>query len=304
MIEEVNEMAKKPESNVFKTALLFEGGSMRASYTCAVAVRLLELGIYFDKVYSVSAGSSNCVNYLSRDIWRTKESFTGFIGGPDIGNYKTMLLGKGLFNAHYIYQEAGLPGGVLPYDFQTFQENPADCCVVSFDRDTGEDLYFTKKDMPTLNDLMVRVRASSTLPIVMPAPKVAGHVCYDGGFATGGGLPLRKIEADGYDRVVVIRTRKRGYRKSEGGAWAKRYFWNKPLMRDAVLTRWTRYNEACDLLDQWEKDGRAWVFYADDITVDGTERDVALLERNYQAGYAQILRDMPSLLEYVEAGEA
>ena len=41
-------MTKTLESNVFKTALLFEGGSMRAAYTCAVAAELLEQGIYFD----------------------------------------------------------------------------------------------------------------------------------------------------------------------------------------------------------------------------------------------------------------
>ena len=296
-------MAQKLESNVFKTALLFEGGSMRAAYTSAVAVWLLEQGVYFDKVYGVSAGSSNTVNYLSRDIWRTMESFTDFIGLSDVGGTKTLLQGKGIFNAHYIYQEAGQPDGIIPYDFQTFMDNPADLCVLSFDADTGEDLYFTKKDMPTLDDLMIRVRASSTLPAAMPAPVVEGRTCYDGGFAVGGGLPIEKIAADGYDRMVVVRTRRRGYRKYDKNEWAKQYFWRKPMMREAMLTRSERYNQACDLLDEWEKAGRAFVFYCDDLTLSGTERDVAVLQANYDAGYAQICRDGADLLRYVEAGE-
>ena len=52
-------MTENLESNVFKTALLFEGGSMRGAYTCAVTAYLLEQGVYFDNVYGVSSGSSN-----------------------------------------------------------------------------------------------------------------------------------------------------------------------------------------------------------------------------------------------------
>lgn len=291
------------KSNVFSTALLFEGGSMRAAYTSAVATYLLEQGVYFDRVYGVSAGSSNTVNYLSRDVNRTATSFTTFMQDPNVGDWKTLLRHKGMFNAHYIYQEAGKPDGILPYDFEAFRANPARGCVVSFDRDTGEDLYFTKDDMPTLEALMVRVRASSTLPLFMPPPVVGDHVCYDGGFATGGGLPLAKLEADGVERVVVVRTRKRGYRKHDTYSWAKTFFWRRPRMRDAILTRSARYNEACDLLDRWEEEGRAYVFYCDDLTLSGTERDLGELQRNFDAGYAQIQRDFGALMAYVEEGE-
>lgn len=54
-------------SNVLHTALIFEGGGMRASYTAAVAVALLEAGIHIDWVAGISAGASNTANYISRD---------------------------------------------------------------------------------------------------------------------------------------------------------------------------------------------------------------------------------------------
>lgn len=287
-------------SNVFNTALLFEGGSMRGAYTSAVATYLLEQGIYFNQVYGVSAGSSNLVNYLSRDAWRTSVSFTEFMDDPRTGNLGTFLRGKGAFNAEYIYQQAGKPCGVIPFDFATFQQNPAQCCVFAIDRDTGEDLYFTKEDMSSLDRLTVMVRASSTLPMFMPAPVIDGHVCYDGGFAAGGGLPLAKIEADGFEHVVVVRTRKRGYRKNDHNEWARAFFREHPAMREAALTRSERYNESCDLLDEWEKDGRAYVFYCDDLTLSGTERDVKLLKENFQAGYDQVRRDWDALMSFVQ----
>lgn len=296
-------MAEELKSTVFKTALLFEGGSMRAAYTAPVAQWLLEQGVYFNKVYGVSAGSSNTVNYLSRDLWRTRVSFTDFLGDPKVGNAKTFLLHKGLLNAEYIYQQASLPESSFPFDFETFMANPADLCVVAFDRDTGEDLYFTKKDMPTLERLMLCVRASSTLPVMMPPPKIDGRTCYDGGFAVGGGLPLVKIDADGFDHMVVVRTRKRGYRREDGYGWAKAVYAHRPMLREALLKRAAHYNEAADLLDEWEKQGRAYVFYPEELTLSGTERDVELLKQNYDAGYAQIQREAESLMHFLEAAE-
>lgn len=296
-------MTEKLESNVFKTALLFEGGSMRAAYTCAVAAELLDQGIYFDNVYGVSAGSSNTVNYVSRDIERTVNSFTEFVRMQNIGDWKTFVQHKGFWNAHYIYQEAGLPDGPMPFDIDTFNASPAKATIFSFERDTGRDLYFRKDEMTTTEDLMLRVRASSTVPVFMPPPQVNGKYCYDGGFAVGGGLPLELIRNDGFDRVFVVRTRQRGYRKTGDNSWAKAFFARRPFMRDAVLTRNTRYNAACDLLDQWEREGRAYVFYCDELTLSGTERDYDELRRNYESGRAQIRREWGKLMEFLAQAE-
>ena len=291
------------ETNVNKTALLFEGGSLRAAYTCAVAAYLLEQDMHFANIYGVSAGSSNTVNYASRDIDRTVRSFTEITTLPDFGDWKTFLAHKGMFNAHYIYEEMGLPDGAMPFDMDTFLANPANVTVVAYERDTGRDLFFRKSEMSTLNDLMVRVRASSTLPVFMPPPRVNGMVCYDGGFAEGGGLPLQRIREDGFQKIVVVRTRKRGFRRELGGSWAKAFFWRRPYMRDAVLTRAPRYNAACDVLDEWERQGDAYVFYCDDLTLSGTERDPGELRRNFEAGYAQIKREWPRLMDFLEKAE-
>ena len=298
-------MTEKLESNVFKTALLFEGGSMRGAYTCAVTAYLLEQGVYFDNVYGVSSGSSNAVNYVSRDINRAVGSFTEFIALPNIGDWKTFLKHKGLFNAEYIYERAGLPTGPLPFDIDTFNASPAKATIAAFERDTGRDLFFRKDEMRTTAELMRRVRASSTVPLMMPPPKVNGRYCYDGGFAVGGGLPLEQIERDGFQKVFVVRTRKRGYRKPAGGnEWARAFFWRRPEMRDAMLTRNARYNAACDLLDEWEREGRAYVFYSEDLTLTGYERDYDAMWRNFESGYAQIVRDWGRLTAFLADAEA
>ena len=291
------------ENNVYKTALFFEGGSMRAAYTCAVAAYLLEQGIFFDNVYGVSAGSSNAVNYVSRDADRVIRSFTNFVDLPNIGDVKTFLQGKGLWNAHYIYQEAGLPDGAMPFDFDTFKANPAKTTIVAFERDTGRDRFFREYEMATIDDLMIRVRASSTLPLVMPSPCIDGRYYYDGGFAAGGGLPLKRIEEDGFEKALVVRTRPRGYRREQTYEWARVVFKHRPFLRDALLARAENYNAACDLLDEWERDGRAYVFYCDDLTLTGNERDFGALARNFESGYAQVQREWPAIMAYLEKAE-
>ena len=74
-------------------ALIIEGGGMRASYTAGAMATLLQRGINFGRVYGISAGSSHAVNYLSRDIPRTKASFVDLVDDPDFG-------GIGLFEIH------------------------------------------------------------------------------------------------------------------------------------------------------------------------------------------------------------
>lgn len=297
-------MARQLESNVFKCALLFEGGSMRASYTSAVAAWLLEQGVFFDNVYGVSAGSSNAVNYVSRDADRTIRSFTDFVGLPQVGSWKTFVQGKGYLSAHYIYEESGLPDAELPFDMETFKANPAHTTCVAFERDTGRDRYFRDWEMVTLEDLMIRVRASSTLPVIMPPPCIDGRYYYDGGFARGGGLPLQLIRDDGFQKMVVVRTRPRGFRREKGYGWAKLLLNHRPYLRDALLTRDAAYNAACDELDAMEAAGDAYVFYCDDLTISGMERDLASLARNFEAGYAQVKREWPAMLDFIERCEA
>ena len=69
-------------SSLDKTALIFEGGGMRASGTSPVVVKLLQEGVVFPHVSGISAGSSNTINYLGGDIERTKQCWVDFLADP------------------------------------------------------------------------------------------------------------------------------------------------------------------------------------------------------------------------------
>lgn len=288
------------ECNITDTALIFEGGGMRASYTCAVANILLEQGIYFNHVYGVSAGSSNAVNYVSRDEKREHGSFTTIANDPDFGGIKTFLQHKGMFNVAYLYGTIADAGGAMPFDFSTFNENPAEVTIAATERESGRTVYWSKRDFADLHELMIRVRASSTLPLVMPPPKIDGNYYYDGGLGENHGMLISQAERDGYERFFIVRTRQRGFRKPEApNPLAMALFWRRPAMR-AALRRWgPEYNETCSRIERLVDEGRAYVFYAEEMTAENSTGDYALLEKNYDAGYRQGMRELGDLKAFL-----
>jgi len=135
------------ENNVRDCALVFEGGGYRASYTAGIARVLLEQGISFDYVCGVSAGASHAVDYVSRDLRRTRMAFLGYDGAEKTGGVRSLLSGKGYFNADYLYEGAMLDG-FMPFDWDAFVANPARIRIQAFERDTGRTVTWTKDDMP------------------------------------------------------------------------------------------------------------------------------------------------------------
>ncbi len=287
---------------VHDVALVFEGGGMRASYTSAMASLLMEQGIGFDYVCGISAGSSNTVNFVSGDVKRTNISFTDFVLDPRFGGVKTWLQGKGLFSAKWIYQEAGKPEGPFPFDYASFAADPAEVGIQAFDRDTGETVVWGKKDMPSLGDTLIRVQASSSLPRAMPPVTIGGHVFYDGGLGEGAGIPIHMAEEAGYERMLVVLTRPRGYRKSAPGRLDRAIansFWGHPHVKKALLSRPDRYNAELDRLEELAKRGQACVVYADKMAVSSGTTDYEALVRSHADGAEQAERELPRVREFL-----
>lgn len=293
--------AEELAPNVPGVALVFEGGGMRASLTSAVVVRLIREGIRFPFVSGISAGSSNTANYLAQQAGRARRSFVEFANDPKLGNLRTFARGDGLFNAKYIYEETGLPDQALPFDWETFCTNPAERRFGAFDADSGEQVWWSQKDFHEMNDLMVRVRASSTMPVLMPPVHLDGRVYVDGALGPSGGIPIDVAEASGYEKFFVVLTRERGYvkRQERFPAFYRRYFRRHPAVADALEQRWRRYNATRELLFELEQEGKAYLFVPERMPVSNGERKVRKLRAAHELGLAQIDRELPRLREFL-----
>lgn len=290
-----------PTTPVPDVALIFEGGGMRASYTAAVVATLLAQDIRLGWVAGISAGSSNLANYLSHDADRARRSFVEFAADPRFGNLGTFLSGQGLFNAAYIYEQTSAPDQALPFDFETFRANPAQRRIGAFECDTGRTVYWTESDVATLPDLMRRVRASSTMPMIMPAVPLDGHVYVDGALGPGGGIALDRAVAEGFTRFFVVLTQPRAYVKKPTSApavyrtWFRRY----PAVAEALAVRHRNYNRTREQLFDLESSGQALLFLPDRMPVDNGTRDVAKLRASFEAGLAQSRQELPRWRDFL-----
>jgi predicted patatin/cPLA2 family phospholipase len=282
-------------ATITDTALIFEGGGMRASATAGVVVTLLEQGIFFKDVYGISAGSSHTVNYISRDLRRSRESFVEFMGTPGVSGLGSFVHGKGYFNSDLIYQQGGAPDGPLPFDFDTFMNSTSDMHIEAYNATHNCTVRWNKGCVNDLHDVMTRVQASSTLPFFMPPVNLDGDVYFDGGLGDSWGIALHSAMEDGYTRFFIVRTQERGYRKSHTRASLAVHLalHSYPQLYSRNLARWQEYNKLCDEIEALELYGAAYTYYPDKMLVKNTTTDIVLLHQSYDLGYEQAQRELP-----------
>lgn len=279
------------------TALVFEGGGMRGAFTAGIVATLIEEGIDFPHVSGISAGSSNTVNYVSRDAKRAHDTFTTVADSPEFGGFRHWIEGRGMFNVDYLYDEIAQPDGDAPLDLDTFLANPAEVRIGAFNATRGEEVWFTKDDMRTVEEVGRCVRASSTLPIIMPTVTIDGDTYVDGALGPNGGIPLDAPMRDGYRKFFVVLTRPRDFVKTPtkpGVCSALRLtFPRLPSIAEAVARRTVAYNAARRKLFQLEEQGRALIVTPGDLGIDKMEMNVDRLEDAYDAGVARARADFP-----------
>ena len=289
-------------TNVDGCALVFEGGGYRAGYTAGMANVLLEEGIYFPFVCGLSAGASNTVDYLSRDQWRTHWAFTNIVADPRSGGRMSALRGEGYFNASFCYRGV-IEQGIAPFDWNTFVANPARMRIQSFERDTGRTVTWGKEDVNSVEELIDRVQASSTVPWLMTPMQLNGQTMLDGGLGKGAGLPLWMAEEAGYDKFLFLSTRPKGYRKEPFSGPARqvilRLTADYPHMQEALLTRAERYNAEMERIEKLARQGRCLIVHPDVMPVESTTLDLQRLEASYRMGHAQALRELPRWREFL-----
>lgn len=287
-------------NNIKDVALIFEGGGMRASYTSGFVNNLLENEIYFDYVAGISAGASLSVNYLSRDITRTKRSFVDLVRDKKFGGWRSFLKGEGFFRSHYIYEETPNLDASLPFDWQTFSANPAQIRIGAYKRDEGEMVYFNKNDMQSMQELMKIVRSSSSLPIFMPPTYYKGEYYIDGG--VNGGIALDIAKKDGFKKFFVVLSQEKGYRKSpvKSKNFIKAYYGKHPYAAEAMLKRHSIYNNTLEELAELERQGKAFLVYPDQMPVSNRELNFDRLSESYNMGYEQGKRDLHKWKEFLE----
>lgn len=297
MLSVVGQMTAEVLSNVDDVALVFEGGGMRASYSSGILTALLEGEVHCGWVGGISAGATCTVNYLSRDWSRARRTFTDLTLDENFGGLGTFLRGKGMFNAEWLYEHTSGPDQALPFDWDTYAANPAQCGIGAVRCHDGAMVYWDRSDLAEQRELMLKVRASSTMPILMPWTTIDGVDYADGALGPTGGFAIDAARAAGYERFIVVATQEAGYRKGPvtREKALRGVLRQQPAVAQCLIDRPGNYNRTLEELHDLEADGRALLLFPERMPIGNGERDITKLRAMFVQGLSQGRSELSSI---------
>ncbi|MDO5415695.1 MAG: patatin family protein [Lachnospiraceae bacterium] len=283
MTENMTENVTKAETDsLIPAALAMEGGSLRGLFSAGVLDVLMERGLYFSYVNGVSAGSMNALSYISRQPGRTAKVDFEYVHDKRFLSFRNLVKKREIFSFEFLFGE--LCRELVPFDFETFEHSGQTFEAVVTRCRTGKPEYLSRENC---SDMMKAVQASSSLPVLSHMVKVDGKQYLDGGLSMP--VAYRRAMDLGYDKVVVILTRHKGFRKSPMDKWTdrayRRYFEPLPRLLDAIEAIPDRYNRMQEEMDRLEAEGKIYIIRPEQpVLVSRFERDKEKLQALYGEG--------------------
>ena len=278
-------------------ALVLEGGSLRCVYTAGVLDVFMEQGIELSYVNGVSAGTMAGMNYISGQSGRMLKINEEYLHDKRYMGFRSLVRNKMIFNFDFVFGE--LSKELIPYDFEKFFQSPQKFEVAATRCKTGKTEFFEKSTCP---EIIEAVRASSSMPILSKMVTVDRKKYLDGGIS----LPIAYKRAMdlGYEKILLVLTRHRGYRKPPIDKLTKRAyhhcFKRLPKLYEALLEVPDRYNRMQEEIDCLEKSGRIFVLRPEKpVEVSRLERDVEKLTALYQEGRITAENSLERLRQYL-----
>ena len=267
-----------------KTGLVLEGGALRTIFSAGVCDAFLDGGLPMpDYTIGVSAGIAYGVSYLSRQSRRNLKLVTTYANDSRYMSMRNLLdrRNRSYFGLKFAYET--IPNQLLPFDYDTFEAYPGTVEAVVTNVNTGKAEYLPvpRRDAPNLV-----LEATCAIPLMFPVIEVDGQPYLDGGCADP--IPWKRAFEVGCDRVVVILTRERDYRKDSDGSFrmVKSTFRKSPEFVEAMRTRAERYNASREELFALEREGKVLVIAPEDtLGCSRTEKDLEVLRGLWQTGY-------------------
>jgi predicted patatin/cPLA2 family phospholipase len=263
-------------------ALVVEGGALRGVFSTGLLDGFLEAGFNpFDFFIGVSSGASNLAAYLAEMKGRNRKIYLDYSLRPEFISLNRFLRGGHLMDLDWLWE---ITIREIRLDLPAIYSRGKPFIVVLSDAQTGKAVYRVTGE----KDLEHLLKASSAMPILYRRLlEVDGRPAADGGLTDA--LPAGEAIRRGARRVMVIRSRPRGYIKRPGPSdfFLRRYLRNYPLLQAAVAARVQRYNESVALIRK-PPGGVSVVEICppDHFRVARLSRDARILQEGYGQGRA------------------
>ena len=284
---------------IMKVGIVFEGGAYRTIFACGVIDALLENHIYTDYMIGVSAGAGYGVSYATRQYKRNLKIIMRYCDDKRYLSFKNWFKkdNRSIFGLDFVYNK--VPNELILFDYDAYLKNGVDFICVGTNTDTGKAEYFPF-DPDDKN--MVTLQATCALPLLFPKITLNGKQYWDGGITDP--IPFKKAFLDGCDKVIVVSTREKYYRKKDNNRLKHLlplFHKNTELVK-ALSNFRNNYNETVEELEQYEAEEKVFVFRPKTTKgFDMMERDRKKLLTMYNDGYKQTIRRLDDLKEYLSS---
>lgn len=294
----MDERQNSQNNKLIPAVLVLEGGATRGVFTSGVLDFLMEKDFYTTDVIGVSAGACNAIDYVSRQIGRTKKcmihkekEYDFYLG------LRKMVKEKSMMDMDLIFDR--YPKELIPFDFDTYFQSEMKCDQVVTNCETGKAEYLDERKEK--ERLLKICRASSSMPLAAPIVRIDGVPYLDGGLADS--VPIERALRKGRKKIIVILTRNEGYRKKKPSLGETRIYraaYKKyPNLVRTILRRPYVYNKQMEQIEQLERKGEIFVLRPKIKTIGRMEKNYDRLTSFYEHGYVQMKEEYERLLEYL-----
>ena len=283
---------------MIKAALVLDGGALRGMYTSGVLDTFLKNNMEFECVAGVSAGALNAMSYISKQPGRSAKINLEYCDDPRYIGRKAFIKNKGIIGYDYLFGD--ISENKVPFDYKSFENTNQRFIIVTTNCEKAETEYLEKSNC---NDLFKAAQASSSMPLASAMVEINNNHYLDGAVTTS--IPVKWALEQGYEKVVVVLTRDKTYRKPMLSNKMKKLYklaYHKyPKLIEKLNTMPERYNKLQDEIIDLEKEGKIFIIRPEkEVTVSRLEKDKEKLENLYKEGIAETEKNLDALKEYLE----
>ncbi|MGC6343049.1 patatin-like phospholipase family protein [Bisgaard Taxon 45] len=277
-----------------KVGLVLEGGAMRAMFTAGVLDVFLDQHIHIDGIVAVSAGVLFGVNFPSKQRGRAIRYNKKYLNDKRYMGLHSLLTTGNIVNKDFAFYE--VPFTLDPFDIDTFMSSNIDFYATLTNVHTGEAEYFK---LGNAFEEMEVLRATSAMPFVSNMVEINGQYYLDGGIADS--IPLKKCQALGYDKIIVVLTRPLEYRKKPTPSWIFNAFYRKyPKLVEKLAQRYQNYNDTVEEIIKLNKNKEIFVIRpSQTLPIKRIEKNVEKVQAMYDLGVEDAKKEMTALKEFL-----
>ncbi len=283
----------KASEKLVPGCLVLEGGAFKGLYTQGFLDAMMTRDLNLQCVIGVSAGALAGINYVSGQIGRSARIALTYRHDPRYVGLKALRNSRSIVDVGFLTEERGI---YEPLDRERFDRTEQRFLAVATNCLTGEAEAFEKGKC---GDILLAVRASATLPYLAPMVKIDGTPYLDGGCACK--IPYRWALDEGFERILVIRTREIEFRKkNREDPLAEKVYHRYPKIMEKIRCMNLEANREFEEVEQLHAEGRILrIAPSREVKVSRLERDMEKLGDLYWLGYQDGLDREKAIREYL-----